>query len=202
MSQPLEAPIRRFSVEEYLDRETAAEVRHEYHDGEILAMSGGTYSHSVVITNLLIALGSRLRGAPCRPLESNMRFRIDSRNRYVYPDVTVVCGPPQFDPRDRRQTTLLNPRVVFEVLSDSTQAYDRGEKFDAYRTIASIEEYVLITPDRPLVESYLRQADGSWRLDAYDGLQAVAKLRSLSIDVPLAEIYLDITFPPPSTPAI
>lgn len=202
MSNAVEQTRQRFSVAEYLAREEVAEAKHEFHDGEILAMSGGTYSHSVVMTNVIALLHSRLRGTPCRPLESNMRFRIDSRNRYVYPDITVVCGPPQFDPKDTKQTTLLNPRVVIEVLSDSTQAYDRGDKFDAYRSVPTLEEYVLVAQGSPLVETYHRQADGSWRLEIFHGLEAVARLRSLNVDLPLAEVYRDITFGTPASPTI
>jgi Uma2 family endonuclease len=134
-----------------------------------------------------------------------MRVRLAFDNRYVYPDLTVVCGEPEFDPLDEKQTTIINPRLVVEVLSGSTEAYDRGVKFAAYRELKSFQEYVLISQDQPLVETFLRQADGTWVLAAARGLEGSMTLRSLQIVVPLAEIYMGITFtdlkaevPPPT----
>jgi Uma2 family endonuclease len=157
-------------------------------------MAGGSYHHSVITLNAGAVLLSRLKGKGCRPLESNMRVRIARSARYVYPDLSVVCGSPQFDLDDPKQTTILNPRVIFEVLSESTEAYDRGEKFRLYRQIESMREYVLISQREPLVETFARQDDGAWRIATYRGLEAAAKFTSLQIDVPLAELYVDIGF--------
>src|SRR5690606_26871246 len=101
-------------------------VRHEYHAGEVLAMSGGTYDHAAVSTNLVVALGTRLQGQPCRVLDSNMRVAVKEADRFVYPDASILCAPPQFHLDDPNRTTIINPRIVFEVLSDSTESYDRG----------------------------------------------------------------------------
>lgn len=125
-----------------------------------------------------------------------MRVRIPPTDRYVYPDATVVCGQPQFDPQDPNRTTIINPRVIFEVLSESTEAYDRGAKFTRYREIESLEEFVLVSQDRPLVEAYTRQSGGTWLLEASSGVDVVAALRALQISLPLSEIYADIQFPP------
>ncbi|MDB5299610.1 MAG: hypothetical protein JWO87_1273 [Phycisphaerales bacterium] len=192
----LPATQRRYTVEEYLRREAAAVDKHEFHEGEILAMSGGTYEHSLIAANLVGALWSRLRNSRCRALESNMRVRVPPTDRYVYPDATIVYGQPQFDPQDPNCTTIINPRVIFEVLSESTEAYDRGAKFTRYREIESLEEFVLVSQDRPLVEAYTRQSGGTWLFEASSGVDVVAALRALQISLPLSEIYADIQFPP------
>lgn len=198
MTMPAEK--RRYSVAEYLQMEEKALDKHEYWDGEILAMSGGSYRHGRVSTNLVIALGIRLRGKPCQPLDANMRVRT-TINRYVYPDAQIICGKPKFDPEDSNQTTVINPTIVFEVLSPSTEDYDRVRKFDAYMLIESLKEYVLVDPRLPLVQIYYRQEDGSWRLDRYTDLKADVKLRAVGLDIPMAEIYSDVDFTPESEPA-
>lgn len=157
-------------------------------------MSGGTYRHSRIIANVIRSAGNRLDGSPCFVLESNMRVRLAVEDRYVYPDATIVCGEPQFDPLDPNQTTILNPTVVVEVLSDSTEAYDRGAKFTAYRELASMTEYVLVSQDVPQVETYLRQGDGTWSFAAYRGVENVAAFRSVRIELPLKEIYSGLAF--------
>src|SRR4051812_41215803 len=136
---------RRYTIEEYLHFEESAVDRHEFHDGEILAMSGGTYEHSIINANVIAAVGSRLRGGPCRVAESNLRVRIGMLSKYVYPDMSIICGPPEFDPSDPKRTTVLNPRVIVEVLSESTENYDRSGKFILYRMVESHEEYVLVS---------------------------------------------------------
>ncbi|MDB5331436.1 MAG: hypothetical protein JWP03_2587 [Phycisphaerales bacterium] len=194
----LPAHQHRYTVEEYLRREAAAVDKHEFHEGEILAMSGGTYVHSAIASNITAALWPRLRKSGCRPLESNMRVRVPPTLRYVYPDLTVICGGPKFDPNDPNLTTILNPRVIIEVLSESTEAYDRGEKFTRYRGIESFEEYVLVSQVRPLVEVFTRQAAGTWLFSAYAGIEADAVIRTVQIQIPFSEIYADVSFPPPS----
>lgn len=174
---------------EYLEFEEASEEKHEWHDGEVLAMSGGMFSHAVIATDANRAIGRRLEDGPCDVIDSNMRVWLDAARRYVYPDGLVYCGEPEFDETDGKRTTLLNPTVIIEVLSDSTKAYERGEKFAAYRAVPSLREYVLIEQDRPQVEVYFRHGDGSWRFDAYEGLDAVATLRSVNVDLPLREVY-------------
>ncbi|MDB5290945.1 MAG: hypothetical protein JWL69_2186 [Phycisphaerales bacterium] len=126
-----------------------------------------------------------------------MRVRVPPTDRYVYPDAMVVCGQPQFDPQDPNRTTIINPRVIFEVLSESTEAYDRGAKFTRYREIESLEEFVLVSQDRPLIEAYTRQPGGTWLLAPSSGIDVVAALRSLQISLPLSEIYADVSFATP-----
>jgi len=158
-------------------------------------MSGGTYEHSLINANFAREAGVRLKGSPCRVLEASIRVRMMHGSRYVYADTTVVSDPPQFDPLDLRRTTIINPHVTVEVLSDSTEAYDRGEKFTRYREIASLEEYVLVSQDHPLVETFMRQPEGTWLFDAHRGLDGIVKLRTLKIDIPLKDVYAEIEFP-------
>jgi len=174
--------------------EEQAKDRHEYHDGEILAMSGGTYRHSRINTNLLIALGMRLRNNPCEPLDSNMRVRILGRASYVYPGISIVCGGPEFDGDDPKQTTITNPRIVVEVLPDSTERYDRGRKLDLYREVPSLQEYVVVSQQQPLVETFLRQPQGAWLLNPWKEIDAAMRLHSVGMSIPLTEIYSGVKF--------
>jgi Uma2 family endonuclease len=190
----LPATKRRYTIAEYLQLEEKAVDRHEFHDGEILAMSGGTYEHSVVSTNLTAMTHAALRGKTYRPLDSNMRVRIPNRLNYLYPDISVVCGKPMFDPADPMRTTIINPRVVIEVLSESTESYDRGAKFTLYQQIPSLSEYVLVSQIHPLIETFRRRPNGTWLFSSYEGLKAIAKLQVLKINLPLSEIYAGIEF--------
>ena len=196
----LAAKKQLFTQAEYLRLEAAALDRHEYHAGEILAMSGGTYQHSRINTNFISELSQRLKGGPCFALESNMRLRIARADKYVYPDCMVVCGEPVFDPLDVNLTTITNPSVIVEVLSDSTEAYDRGEKFTAYRDLPSVKEYVLVSQHRPMAETFFRQDDGIWRFSAFQGLDAITMLPSVQIGIPLSDVYAGLTFLPAAVP--
>lgn len=190
---PAEKP-RRYTLEEYFRIARDSEERLEYVDRQIVAMAGGTYIPSLIAANLVGELPVRLKGTPCQVLESNLRVGIRRAGRYTYPDVPVVCGKPEFDPKD--DETVVNPRLLIEVLSPSTELSDRGEKFTRYRMLDSLQEYVLVSQDKPMVECFFRQLDGGWLLMPYSGLEAVAKLRSLQIEIPLTEIYAGVNFPP------
>jgi Uma2 family endonuclease len=185
----------RCTPEEYLARERDAAERHEYYHGEVFAMSGGTPDHSLIISNVNRELGNRLRGNPCRVYDSNLRVRIPRTTLYAYPDVSVICGDRQFDPLDTRRETVTNPTLIVEVLSPSTEAWDRGGKFQNYRQIDSLREYVMVVSDKPLVETYLRQQDGTWVLNAVAGLDVRARLVSLGVELDLAEVYSGVQFP-------
>ncbi len=177
------------TIAEYLTLEETSEQKHEYHDGEVLAMSGGTYSHARVCSNLGGMLFNRLRGSGCQHLDSNMRVATSESRRFVYPDASILCEEPRFHPDDPNETTLINPRVIFEVASELTEGYDRGDKFDQYRKIESLEEYVLIGRVSPTVQGFLRQDDGSWSMRAWEGLDAVAVVRSVGVELPLGELF-------------
>jgi Uma2 family endonuclease len=188
---------RTYTVEEYFQIDEAAETRHEYVDGQIFDMAGGTDEHSQITVNLIAELRTRLRGKPCQPRDGNLRVRYGRKMRYGYPDALIVCGQPQFDPKARSNTTLLNPTVLFEVLSKSTAAYDRGEKFGYYRDIDSLQEYVLIAQDRASVQVYRRGANGIWAIEPpIDGLTSSVTLPSADIELPLAELYASVELSP------
>lgn len=198
MTLPL--PVDRCTPEEYLRRERGAVEKHEYYHGEVFAMSGGTLEHSRIIANTIGEIRARLRGTPCGVYDSNLRVRIPRTTLYTYPDVSVMCGPPQFDPLDTSRQTVLNPALLVEVLSPSTEAWDRGGKFGSYQQIESLREYVLISSQLILAETYLRQPDGTWIYAASAGREGLARLHSLGIEIPLAEVYDGVDVPIQSEP--
>jgi Uma2 family endonuclease len=177
------------SEQDYLEFERSSPERHEYADGEIFAMSGGTIEHSTVAANIIRDLGNALIGRGCRVLTSDMRINIPEARRYVYPDGSVVCARPEF--ADEKRDTLVNPRVIIEVLSDSTEAYDRGDKFAQYRTVASIQEYVLASQKEPRIEVFSRQADGAWMLRSY-GPGESAAISSIGCALDVDRVYRDV----------
>jgi len=186
---------RRFSIAEYLELEEKSVDRHEFHEGEVLAMSGGMYGHSRINANLLAAVHSRLSGKECHALDSNLRVRIHNRQDYVYPDISVVCGTAEFDENDPKKTTIINPSLVVEVLSDSTESYDRGAKSDLYRQIPSLKQYVLVSQYEPMVETFLKQPKGKWLLQVHKGKDEAVELSAIGIVVPLKDIYAGIELP-------
>lgn len=188
------AETLRMTPTEYLAFERASETKHEYADGEVFAMSGGTREHSLIQANVAGELRALLRKRPCEVHGADMRVKVDASGRYVYPDATVVCGNPRFE--DETSDTLLNPRIVVEVLSDSTEAYDRGEKFAQYRSVASVMDYVLVSQKKVRVEHFQRQPDGRWVLTVLGPGQSLT-LESAGVELPVDEIYLKV-FPEPA----
>jgi Uma2 family endonuclease len=185
--QPLLTP------EEYLARERRAAFRSEYYRGEVFAMAGASYAHTLIKDNLAGELRERLRDTPCRALTSDLRVKVDATGLYTYPDVVIVYDAPQFE--DDHFDTLLNPRAIVEVLSDPTEKYDRGAKFAQYRQIPSLREYVLAAQDQALVERYVRQDDDTWVLTVFAGPDRTFEFASVPARVPLAEVYRGVTFP-------
>jgi len=180
-------PLPFLSPEEYLERERAAETRSEYYAGEIFAMAGGTEAHALIAMNVGALLHPQLRQRGCRIYGSDMRVKIPQIGLYTYPDLTIVCGEPRFE--DERRDTLLNPTLVVEVLSDSTEAYDRGKKAQSYRTLESLQEYLLIAQSAHHVEQYVRQPDGQWLFSEADGPDAVLSLPTVASELRLADVY-------------
>lgn len=193
---------RHYTVFEYFELEAASDEKHEFRDGEILAMAGATESHNLIKNNLIRALGNRLEKSPCRVHDSDMRLRASRNLRYTYPDVFIVCGERRFDPDDPRRTTLTDAKVIIEVLSPSTEASDRGEKFAYYMQSPALEEYVLVSQHQPRMETMLRQNDGTWSVAFFQGIEATVRLRSLGIDLPLSEVYAKVIFPEPEQPEV
>jgi Uma2 family endonuclease len=187
------APKPKFTPAEYLALERKAAFKSEYLNGEMFAMAGANRVHVIIRDNFAGELHAVLKGTPCRAYSVDMRVKVDATGLFTYPDIAIVCGMPQFE--DDAFDTLLNPRAIVEVLSDSTEKYDRGTKFRHYRQIASLQEYVLVAQDEPLVERHVRQPDGSWLLTEFAALDRVFEFASVPARVPLAEIYRDVTFP-------
>jgi Uma2 family endonuclease len=206
------------TVEEYLAAEVGVEIKSEFSHGilypmgdistgmswagkgknvlyNVEMMAGGTDSHDSISLNLTGELRTRLRGSGCRAHGPNMKVQTTPKGQQRYPDASVICGEPKFREEEQKKLTLMNPRVVFEVMSDSTSQFDRREKFREYIAMPSVEEIVLIEQDLAHVQTFLRQDDGTWSMKAWSGIDAVAKLRSLDIDLPLAELYENVEFP-------
>jgi Uma2 family endonuclease len=183
-----------FAPQEYLSFERSTDARHEYLDGHVYAMAGESLEHSRICVNIAGELRASLKGRPCEVLSPNMKVVTTPAGLFGYPDVVVVCGEPQF--HDERRDVLVNPTIIFEVLSPSTEAYDRGEKFLRYRTrIATLAEYVLVSQHKPLVEHYTRQPDGAWTYSSVSDLSDNLTLPSIKCQLPLSEIYDRIIFP-------
>ena len=180
-------PKKKFiTPEEYLALEEKADHKSEYYNGEIFAMSGASFNHNVITGNVYAALHQLLAKRPCQTFVSDMRLLTNPKGLYTYPDVIVVCGKIEFAPN--RNDTLMNPIVLVEVLSDSTQAYDRGENFALYRKIPTLQEYVMIDQNKPSVEHYRR--DGNfWVLETLEQMDAILTLPSLECETPLAVMY-------------
>ncbi len=173
--------------------ERQAETKSEYLRGEMFAMSGASREHNLIAANVNRELGQQLRERPCEVYQADMRVKVRVTGLYTYPDVTVVCGEPQFE--DAEVDTLLNPTVLVEVLAPSTADYDRGGKATHYRSLPSLQEYVLISQDRALVEHYARQGPDQWLLTERYSLDDTLLLNSIHCRLPLAEIYLKVRFP-------
>lgn len=180
--------------EEYLVRERAAEHRSEYWDGEIIARADAAEPHVLIAGNIQVSLHTASRGRECRTFTSALRVQFDDGRKSVYPDVTVACGERRF--LDEERDVLLNPTLVVEVLSPSTERHDRGKKKDGYRLIPSLREYLFVVQKEPRVELYRREADESWSCTVYQRMEDEVRLESLGCTLPMAEIYQDVL--PPS----
>ena len=204
MEQPAPPHPRTYSVDDYFRLEAESSDKHEFRNGKIVCMAGGSLNHSLIIANAIGEIRNRLKGGPCRVYDSNARVRIARRTLYSYPDVTVVYGETLTDPDDHRGETIINPQVVIEVLSPSTELYDRTKKFERFRAIESFQEYVLLSQYEPQAETFYRAPGGVWAISPLvAGMDSSVMLRSLDLTIPLAEIYAGVRFavnpvkPPP-----
>lgn len=180
-------PKNLLSAEDYLTFERQSEFRHEFYRGEIFQMSGASREHNLIVFNLANQIGSQLRGKNCEGYANDMRVFTPITGLYTYPDVTIVCGEPEF--LDDEFDTLLNPVVLIEVLSPSTADYDRGKKFWHYQSIKSLREYLLIAQDEVKIEHLIKQADGRWDVREYSLPDAEIELSSIEITLKISEIY-------------
>ena len=190
-------PIPYLSEEQYLALDRAAEIRSEYHDGQIYAVAGGTDAHATIGGNLFAEFREALRGKPCRPANNDLRLRIPKTHSYVYPDAMVLCGAA--DQRAGKNDIVDSPHLIVEVLSPSSEKFDRGAKFAMYKTLESCHEYMLVSQDEPLVELFSRRP-GGWFLTEAQGLDASIHIESLEQSIPLAGIYERVEQPVPPPP--
>jgi Uma2 family endonuclease len=181
----------KYTPEQYLAMERKATTRSEYINGRIYALAGASREHNLIAGNTFGELRSQLRGRACETYMSDMRVKVDTTRLYTYPDVVVVCGEPRFE--DSHTDTLLNPAVLIEVLSPSTEAYDRGDKFAHYRRMESLQEYVLIAQDRMRVEHYARKGE-QWLLTEFSHEDDLLDLASVGCKISLREIYDRLDF--------
>ncbi len=188
----MSSALKRMSVQEYLDRERQASSKSEFYEGEMFAMAGGSARHSLIAANFVREAGNAVKDKPCVVFNSDLRVLVLPTGLHTYPDATIVCGPQEFE--DECQDTLTNPTVIVEVLSDSTEKYDRGRKADHYRQIVSLKGLVFIAQDHPHVECFVRQTDGGWLFLEEKLLTASFELPSLGDCVRLSELYRNVRF--------
>lgn len=183
-----------FSVKGYLDFERVQLDRHEFLDGSVYAMAGESPNHSTICFNLNTIIGLQLRGTRCRGFSPNMKIATSEKGLFSYPDLAVICGQPTF--YDNTKDVITNPTVIVEVLSPSTENYDRGEKFLRYTNqIETLQTYILISQDKPLIEIFPRQENGGWESEIIEGMESVLKIDSIECEVVLSELYDLVEFP-------
>jgi Uma2 family endonuclease len=184
--------VMHVTPDEYLAAERLSETKSEYLDGGVFPMPGATVNHIQIVGNLTLELGTQLRSRPCRVLASDLKIRLQDSRKFFYPDVTVICNELQY--HDDRWDIILNPDLVIEVLSPSTEAFDRGAKFQAYQTIESLKEYVLVAQGSPVVEQYVRREDGKWSYTSVVGLESSLTLPSVECTLNLSAVYDKVEF--------
>jgi Uma2 family endonuclease len=190
-------PKPKFTVNEYLELERKAEYKSEFYQGEIFAMAGASRQHNRVKENLVGELFARLKGGPCQTFSSDQRVSIEALGLYTYPDIIIQCGKPVYDLADA--DTLTNPTAIIEILSPTTERYDRGAKFRHYQKLPSLIEYILVAQDEPVCERYVRQADGSWAMNFVVGLEDTLAFHSIPPKIPMADVYAGVEFPETNT---
>lgn len=177
----------KYTPQEYLDIERKAERKSEYFEGEIFALAGASRQHVLIVGNVVTSFNVQLKNRPCQVYSTDMKVKVLGSGLYTYPDIIVVCDKPEFE--DEHKDTLLNPTLIAEVLSESTEAYDRGKKFEHYRKAESLKEYLLIAQDKHRIEQFLKQNDGSWLFLETSNLEGVVKLRSINCELLISDVY-------------
>ena len=185
-------PKSKLTSEEYLSIERRAEYKSEFFKGEMFAMVGASRKHNLINTNVTRELSRQLKDSSCEAYAGDMRVKVDATGLYTYPDVVVVCEEPQFE--DKELDTLLNPTVLIEVLSQSTEAYDRGRKSAHYRNLYSLSDYLLISQEKPHIEHYTRQADNQWLLSETTDAEGVIPIASIDCKLQMSEVYDKVSF--------
>jgi Uma2 family endonuclease len=187
-------PQRTLTAAEYLAFEAQSSLRHEYYGGRLVALAGGNATHAILCSTLTALLYNQLRQRPCTVYPSDLKVKAEHPPKYMYPDLSIVCGQALFEDDSRR--VLLNPTIIIEVLSDSTERFDRGKKFQYYQSIASVQEYILVAQDTPHIDHYRRQADNLWLLSAVGLVHDQIHLPSINGTLKLAELYERVQFTP------
>ena len=177
---------KKITVSEYFEIERNSLEKHEYYEGELFAMAGAKKKHNLIVSNLIISIGSQFKGRPCSVYPPDMKVAVDKYNHYTYPDISVVCGESKFV--NESEDSLVNPKVIIEVLSDSTEKYDRGKKFQSYRNISSLEEYVLVSTENKKVELFTKSSEDKWVFSESDE-SGIIKLASIDCVLNLDDIY-------------
>jgi Uma2 family endonuclease len=183
-------PVTHMTAEEYLAAERAAEFRSEYYDGCVYAMAGTSFPHNLIVTNIMVALKLALKNRKFAVMAIDIRVRVSSGKAFTYPDIVALCG--ELQAADDQKDTLLNPALIVEVLSPSTELFDRGIKFAKYRELESLREYVLVSQTEPRLEKFARQPGGLWVLSEYVGIEAVCRFESVDCEIALADIYENV----------
>jgi len=196
MSEPAE---RVYTAAEYLAFERAAEFRNELVNGQIRPKSGGSLAHNLIVGNLLFGTHEQLRGGPCFVLANALRVKVSTTGMYAYPDVVALCDPPRLE--DEHEDTLLNPAVIVEVLSESTERYDRGEKFAHYRKIESLQEYILVAQDKVRIERYVRHGE-HWVMSEISDPEGVLRIETLGCEIALRDVYQGVKLAPGANAAV
>lgn len=187
-------PTTFVAEDEYLRREATDDAKNEYYAGTIYAMAGASEAHNTIALNLAALLHRQLRGSACRAYPSDMRLRVEATGLYTYPDFSIVCGGARFTVEARRDT-LVNPTALIEILSSSTETYDRGTKFQHYRTIPTLREYVLVAQYSHRIERFVRQTDGEWLLSEAVGRDGTLQLAAVPVELVIADVYEEVVLP-------
>ncbi len=182
--------IKYFTEKEYLDSERLALDKHEFYKGDIFAMSGASISHNKISKNILVDLGTKLKGKSCEPFGSDLRIHIPKNTLYTYPDISIICG--EIETTDDKFDTVTNPSVIIEILSESTKNYDKGGKFTLYREIESLKEYILIDSESIMVEKFIKNTDNSWQLTEYKKLEDFFTIDTVEIRMEITTIYTGV----------
>ncbi|MCK9425341.1 MAG: Uma2 family endonuclease [Ignavibacteriaceae bacterium] len=178
--------------EEYLEIERKASFKSEYFNGEMFALAGAKVNHILINGNINRELGNKLKDKPCKVFSNDLRVKISATGLYTYPDLVIACGETKLE--DEEMDTLLNPTLIIEILSESTESYDRGKKFEHYRNLESLQEYVLVSQDKPKVEQFLKQQDGKWLYSEVNGIDSRAQFTSIECEIDLKEVYHKVEF--------
>lgn len=194
-------PHRHYTLEEYFDLEMRSEERYEYFNGEVFCMSGGTPAHDRINMNMIVDLSNKLRGGSCLLFSSNVRVKVPAAPPYRYPDLTATCAAPIYE-QIGGIDSITNPQLIVEVLSMSTEAYDRGDKFTEYKSVESFREYLLVAQHRPHITHYVKDSSGEWSYKEINGMDASLRIATLDCELHLRDVYENVEFIPQPEPPL